>query len=355
MEDAFAEFLRVDVASGDASLDTIEHYLNEVEYWVAWCAEQGFDPATITTAHIKRYRQALIEANYNPVTTRWKLMVVRRFYEAARNAGLRLDNPVAGVKGPRIRHATEDFKYLSEEELSKLLSAIPDPEAATGWDKLRRMRNQLMVGMMALQALRTIEVQRANVEDLTEKGEHLVLLVRGKTKDRIAYMRPDMAASVREYLTLRGPIPRDGEGTPVFSTIGHHPHRLGRPHVRLCTAQCLRLAGLKRPGISNHALRHTAATLMIAAGTHPKVISERMGHASVAFTLDVYGHVLETLGPAAAQALERYRELFFSEKEGGMGIGLSVTSEILEAHGGRLEVANAAGRGAIVTFYIPST
>ena len=53
MEAAFAEFLRVDVASGDASLDTIEHYLNEVEYWVAWCAEQGFDPATITTAHIK--------------------------------------------------------------------------------------------------------------------------------------------------------------------------------------------------------------------------------------------------------------------------------------------------------------
>ena len=205
MEAAFAEFLRVDVASGDASLDTIEHYLNEVEYWVAWCAEQGFDPATITTTHIKRYRQALIEANYNPVTTRWKLMVVRRFYEAARNAGLRLDNPVAGVKGPRIRHATEDFKYLSEEELSKLLSAIPDPAAANGWDKLRRMRNQLMVGMMALQALRTIEVQRANVEDLTEKGEHLVLLVRGKTKDRIAYMRPDMAASVARVLDVAWP------------------------------------------------------------------------------------------------------------------------------------------------------
>ena len=110
MEAAFAEFLRVDVASGDASLDTIEHYLNEVEYWVAWCSEQGFDPATVTTAHIKHYRQALIEAKYNPITIRWKLSIVRRFYEAARDAGLRLDNPAAGVKGPRVRHATEDFK-----------------------------------------------------------------------------------------------------------------------------------------------------------------------------------------------------------------------------------------------------
>ena len=40
--------------------------------------------------------------------------------------------------------------------------------------------------MMALQALRTIEVHRSNVEDLTEKDGNLTLLVRGKTRDRIA-------------------------------------------------------------------------------------------------------------------------------------------------------------------------
>lgn len=53
-------------------------------------------------------------------------------------------------------------------------------------------------------------------------------------------------------------------------------------------------------------LRHTAATLMIAAGVHVKVISERMGHASVAFTMDTYGHVLPTLGKDAALALDRF-------------------------------------------------
>jgi integrase len=50
-------------------------------------------------------------------------------------------------------------------------------------------------------------------------------------------------------------------------------------------------------------LRHTAATLMIAAGVHVKVISERMGHASVAFTMDRYGHLLPTLGRDAASAI----------------------------------------------------
>ena len=54
------------------------------------------------------------------------------------------------------------------------------------------------------------------------------------------------------------------------------------------------------------------------------------------------------------EALARHRELFFSEKEGGMGIGLSVTAEILEAHQGRLEVSNAPDRGALVTFHLPA-
>ena len=54
------------------------------------------------------------------------------------------------------------------------------------------------------------------------------------------------------------------------------------------------------------------------------------------------------------QALEHHRELFFSEKEGGMGIGLSVVAEILEAHQGRLEVRNAANGGGVVTFHIPA-
>jgi len=58
-------------------------------------------------------------------------------------------------------------------------------------------------------------------------------------------------------------------------------------------------------------------------------------------------------GPGfSAAALTRHAELFFSEKEGGMGIGLNVTAEILRAHGGELRVANSA-EGAVVTFVLP--
>ena len=59
-------------------------------------------------------------------------------------------------------------------------------------------------------------------------------------------------------------------------------------------------------------------------------------------------------GPGfSAAALARHSELFYSEKEGGMGIGLSVTAEILRAHGGDLRVGNSPGGGAVVTFILP--
>lgn len=56
----------------------------------------------------------------------------------------------------------------------------------------------------------------------------------------------------------------------------------------------------------------------------------------------------------SASALQRFAEYFFSEKEGGMGIGLAVASEILKAHGGSLRAANRDGGGAIVTVELPA-
>jgi len=291
---AFADFLCIDVANGDASPGTVRSYRSEVALWVAWCAEQNFDPATVTAMHIKRYRQELLEGGYKPITIRWKLTIVRRFYEAARNAGLRADNPAAGVKSPRVRQAAEDFKYLCDDQLAQLLAAIPNPDEATGAEKVKRLRNLLMVTMMALQGLRTIEVHRANVEDLTEKGESVTLLVRGKTRDRVAYLRPDMGRRVKEYLALRGTVERDGDGTPLFSALGNHRggKRLSRRHIRVQTDGYLREAGLKRPGISNHGLRHTAGTLGYLHTGDLRAVQEFLGHADPRMTAK-YAHVVD--------------------------------------------------------------
>lgn len=61
-------------------------------------------------------------------------------------------------------------------------------------------------------------------------------------------------------------------------------------------------AGL--PHLTFHGLRHAHATLMLSAGTHPKVVSERLGHSNISITLDTYSHLLPGLQEAAAQAVE---------------------------------------------------
>ena len=59
------------------------------------------------------------------------------------------------------------------------------------------------------------------------------------------------------------------------------------------------------PPIRFHDLRHAHATLMLLQGVHPKVVSERLGHASVGITLDTYSHVLPSLQTQAVEAFDR--------------------------------------------------
>ena len=65
----------------------------------------------------------------------------------------------------------------------------------------------------------------------------------------------------------------------------------------------LQRAGLPKT-IRLYDLRHTCATLLLSAGENPKVVSERLGHASIILTLDVYSHALPDMQKAATDKLE---------------------------------------------------
>lgn len=82
-----------------------------------------------------------------------------------------------------------------------------------------------------------------------------------------------------------------GDGRP-FS-----PDALSRAFYRL-----VRTLGL--PGVRLHDLRHAYATALLVGGVHPKIVSEALGHCSVAFTMDVYSHVLPSMQEQAARAIE---------------------------------------------------
>ena len=88
----------------------------------------------------------------------------------------------------------------------------------------------------------------------------------------------------------------------VFATeIGsplHYRNLTQRHYVKI-----LEKAGLKEQGLVLYSLRHTCATLLLAAGENPKVVAERLGHSSIKTTLDTYSHVLPDMQKSASDRL----------------------------------------------------
>ena len=70
------------------------------------------------------------------------------------------------------------------------------------------------------------------------------------------------------------------------------------------TIDCQHFVEAGLPGVRLHDLRHTHATLLLSAGVHPKVVSERLGHSNIAITMDAYSHVLPGIQEAAALAID---------------------------------------------------
>jgi integrase len=90
------------------------------------------------------------------------------------------------------------------------------------------------------------------------------------------------------------------ENDLVFpSTIGtpNEPRNLIRQFYRL-------LEDINLPKIRFHDLRHTAATMMLKQGVYPKVVQERLGHASIVLTLDTYSPVIPSMQEDAAAILD---------------------------------------------------
>ena len=299
IEEVFAKFLRRDVANGDASEDTLRGYRAQVQQWVLWCQEMSISPMKATVDDVIDYRQALLHTKkYKPATIAHKLTILRQFYAALIAHGLRIDNPVAGLRAPRAKRSQEDFKYLSEVDYTILLRSVGKENG------VHALRDRVLLTLMGLQGLRTIECERANVEDLRLNGEVYSLLVRGKNHDRVLYLRQDVATTLHRYLALRENAITDQDGTPLFTARGNRAanRRLTRRGIRFIVDGYLKKADLKKPGISDHALRHTAATLAYKYTQDLRGVQEMLGHADPKTTAR-YAHVIDRMRNNPANAI----------------------------------------------------
>jgi integrase len=213
-------------------------------------------------------------------------------------------NPVAGAQPPRPRRPPR--LLVDPALLARLLASVADswleaPAAIAAAAGVRRgeilalRRADLTSDLTALRVQRTLQPTRRGLvfeEPKTARSRRTVLLP--------AFLRPYLERQLAAQAARRaaatdwqeqGLLIDRGDGRPL------NPDTLSAGWARHLRRQQL-------PPVRFHDLRHAHATLMLAQGVHPKIVSERLGHASIGITLDTYSHVLPTLQQEAAAAFD---------------------------------------------------
>jgi len=209
------------------------------------------------------------------------------------------------VTSPRKRH--HEMHVLTSEQTRRFLKAIHGQRyealfvlaVTTGMREgellaLRWRDVDLEARHLQVRATLKLEVGQFIIADTKTTHSRRKIALTPQACDTLRRHRTELA---EERLAL-GPAWNDHD--LVF------PNTIGRPFDRRDLMKrnflpLLRKAGL--PAIRFHDLRHTAATLMLLKGVHPKIVSEMLGHASIAITLDLYSHVMPDMQREAVLAI----------------------------------------------------
>lgn len=221
--------------------------------------------------------------------------------------GLCPSSPMAGVAHPSGSAAVREARALDEADLALLVPALDAAAAGEGAAARAAARAALLalgtgarVGEVC--ALRRRD-HRAAVPDLAvastmveSGGLHRQGLPKGSRPRRVT-LSPRDEATVAAALDER---PGDGPDAPLLTADGS-PMRPSEVSGWLRSAALA--AGLP-PWVRFHSLRHTHATQLLLAGCDMRTVQERLGHADVATTLRLYGHVMPGRDAAAAMAMQ---------------------------------------------------
>jgi len=241
----------------------------------------GLSARTVAYVHVT-IRKALAEA------VRWQLLT--------RNVADQATPPRRQPSGElRTWSAAELRAFLGHVEGDRLYAAYV-LAATTGLRRgellgLRWRDLDLTAGRLSVtQTLISVTYAVSFSAPKTQAGRRSVAL----DPATVAALRAHRVAVLEERLALGLGAP--AEDGLVFTTMDSaplHPRQFSGRFDRLVKA-----AGL--PRIRFHDLRHTHATLSLQAGIHPKVVSERLGHSTIAITLDTYSHAIPAMQEEAA-------------------------------------------------------
>jgi integrase len=257
--------------------------------------------------HLQKHYTGKLNSGLSAGTVRYHHAVIHKALQTAVKWGLVNRNVADGVDVPRAGH--NEMQTWDEYEINRFLETAKDSPYYT------LFHTALFTGMRRseLLALRWCDVDFIFSQISVSRSLHH--LKDGSyvfTQPKSAKSKRTIALSSFAIVALN--VHREKQeairamlGTPltdadlVFSTIEGKPLRPNTV-TRAWTTIAAR-AGVKV--IRLHDARHSHASLMLKAGIHPKIVQERLGHSTIAMTLDTYSHVTPGLQQAAAESFDR--------------------------------------------------
>jgi integrase len=259
---------------------------------------------------IQRCYGELLARGLSARVVRYAHAVLRSALKQAVKWGMLSRNPADLVELPKMTR--KEMRHLSQEEAARFQKALtgtpyrsvfifalvtgtrPEEYTALQWKDVDLKRG-------------TATIQRVLIRHRKGGGWYFAEPKTGKSRRTIP-LPASMVRDLTEHRRLQNEARLEAgqhweNNDLVFCTEAGTPlsmHNLTQRHFK---------PALKRAGLSEeirlYDLRHSCASLLLAAGENPKVVSERLGHASITLTLDTYSHVLPHLQISASEKLEK--------------------------------------------------
>lgn len=276
LEDDFINWL-------ETTPNTIETYKKSIRVFFNWILNKGI--TNPTREDLKDYRNYLLETK-KATTTASYINALKQFYRFLDYKEITKDITLH-LKGAKV-----STKIHRKEPLT--LSQAKDILSNTQRETIEGKRDYAILLLLLTSGMRTIEVVRASIGDLTYNCGELSLNIWGKgrqEKDRYTKLPYELEKVINDYLATRKTTSPD---EPLFSSLSDRNNggRLTTRSVSRIVKKAYSRIGLNNPLFTAHSTRHFVATELIKSGKPIEEVAEQLGHSNTN-TTKIYTHALD--------------------------------------------------------------
>jgi integrase/recombinase XerC/integrase/recombinase XerD len=269
------------IASQDVKLSSKLLYRRTLKQYFNWVTKKNYLLSEIARPQLLEYKDELLLSGISSLTVGSYITSVRRFYEWT-EANKFYPNVAKGIKSPKRK---QQFKKqpLLPAQATELLNYYQD----------KALRDYAIISLLLRTGLRTIEVIRASVEDITFKGGQRVLLIQGKgrdEKDNFVLLTDKTYQPIADYLATR----KATGSEPLFTSTSNNSkgERLTTRTISYIAKEGLKAIGLDERSFTAHSLRHTTAVNILRAGGSLETAQFTLRHSNPA-TTQIYTATLD--------------------------------------------------------------